>query len=175
MNGEEWLEETYLIEDSTDKSITDKSPTTSFTEPSVTLVNDQFSPNNHTATSDTHDRTSVSINIPCSFSAISPANSAASSSGSSGIRRLSQINTTKKRKSDNYAGAIEALADSLKQPIVVNSSNASTNRSLNDADPVDACMAFIGSVLKRFKNKTFKFEVMNTLVQTVINASTENL
>lgn len=131
------------MEDSTDKSIT-KSPTASFTEPVVTLVNDQFSPNTHTGTtSDIHDRTSVSINIPRPSSTISPANSVASSSGSSGIHRLPKVNTTQKRKSnipDAYAGAIEALADSLKQPIVVNSSNASINRSLNDADPVDACM-----------------------------------
>lgn len=43
------------------------------------------------------------------------------------------------------------------------------------SDPVDICMAFIGSMLKNFKNKILKFEVMNTLIRTVINATTENL
>lgn len=43
------------------------------------------------------------------------------------------------------------------------------------SDPVDACMAFIASILKGLKYEILKLEIMHVLVQTVINASTQNL
>lgn len=84
--------------------------------------------------------------------------------------------TSKKSKSQSenaYAEAVEALADSIKQPIIVR--DAYTNNPSNMSDPVDTCMTFVGSILKRFTNEKLKFEVMNELVQTVINASTQAL
>lgn len=53
--------------------------------------------------------------------------------------------------------------------------NASTNNPSNNISDPDICMIFMGSMLKRFKNETLKLEVMNTLIQTVINANTQDL
>jgi len=117
---------------------------------------------------------------------ISPANSIASSSGINNCTRPSPsispsptIQTTKKRKLDSetvYVGAIEALAHSIKQPITVQRTDTSINNSANNVlDPVDTCMAFIGSLLKHFKNERLQFQVMNRLVEMVIIASTEDL
>ncbi|XP_046386397.1 uncharacterized protein LOC124156110 [Ischnura elegans] len=41
--------------------------------------------------------------------------------------------------------------------------------------PVDACMSFLGSILKQFQSEELRLEVMNTLVQTVITARTSDL
>jgi len=131
-------------------------------------------------------KTPLSTGIPRPSPSISPANSIASSSGinnrtrpSSSISPSPTIQTTKKRKLDSetvYAGAIEALAHSIKQPITVQRTDTSTNNSANNVlDPVDTCMAFIGSLLKHLKNESLQFQVMNRLVEMVISASTENL
>lgn len=67
----------------------------------------------------------------------------------------------------------------MRQPIIIKSTDASKkNLSNNMSDPVDTCITFVGSILKRFKIETLKLEVINTLVQTVINAinaSTQDL
>lgn len=126
----------------------------------------------------TLNRTPFSANISRPPSSINPANSITSSSGiSSDSRLISSAQKSRKKcktNTDVYAGAIEALADSIKQPIIVKSTNASTNNPSNNiSDPVDMCMIFVGSMLKRFKNE--KLEVMNTLVQTVINTNTQDI
>ncbi|XP_011858850.1 PREDICTED: uncharacterized protein LOC105556373 [Vollenhovia emeryi] len=179
---EEWLEDEYF-DNSADKSIAES--TTFLTKPSesVTTVNDQFSSiSSHTA-SLIPDKTLLSRNISRPSPSISPANSIISSSVSTSSNsthcQLPPVTTTKKRKSNTedtiYAGAIEALADSLKQPIILKSMDVSSNSSNTVPDPVDACMVFIGSILKRFKNEIFKFEIMNTLVCTAIEASTKDV
>lgn len=146
----------------------------------VETINNQFLPktSSHSITSIfvTPNRTSFSANIPHPSSSIKPANSITSSSGiSSRSHLISSAQKSRNKSKTNinvYAGAIEALADSIKQPIIVTSTNASANNPLNNiSDPVDMCMIFVGSMLKYFKNEMLKFEVMHTLVQIVINAN----
>lgn len=68
------------------------------------------------------NRTPSSTNISRPPSSMSPANSIMSSSGiSSESRLISSAQKSRKKcktNTDVYAGAIEALADSIKQPIM---------------------------------------------------------
>lgn len=190
---EEWLESEY-VRNFADKS-TIESISSLIESSEVTLDNNQFSPiinscpttskilnkNPDRSPNRTPDRimTPLSINIPRPPLPISPSNST-SSSGVSGRTSCPspKVKTTKKRKLDSenvYAGAIEALADSIKQPVIVKRTDVSTSNSLNVSDPVDTCMAFIGSILKRIKNERLQFKVMNRLVEMVINVSTQDV
>lgn len=98
------------------------------------------------------------------------------SSGSSSSEPSVSQGSQKKRKTSqfddlqSYVGAIESIADSLRQPQSIPS--AIESRSL---DPVDSCVRFLGSILKEINCEELKLDVMNTLVQTVINAKTNDI
>ncbi|XP_032689109.1 uncharacterized protein LOC116852656 [Odontomachus brunneus] len=158
-----------------------------FTESSQTvdaLMNVQSSNTIHEAATFpvTPDRTPCSNNIPRLPQVISPANSIVSSGVCSNVcSSQSLTKTAKKRKSskcnnDTYSDDIKITADTLQQPIVVKPPDIAVNNlSCDTSDPVDACMAFVGSLLKNIKNKVLKLDVMHVLIQTVINASTTDL
>lgn len=42
-------------------------------------------------------------------------------------------------------------------------------------DSIDTCMNFLGSLLKKIQSRDIQLDIMNTLVQTVINASVTDL
>lgn len=81
----------------------------------------------------------------------------------------SSCRSSKKRRQseDVYVDAINSLAQTLRTP---------TNNPINeDENVVNNCMKFIGSLLKEIQSSQLKLDVMNTLIQTVINAKTEYL
>lgn len=83
----------------------------------------------------------------------------------------SSFESTKKRKvtsGNAYAEAVQFLADSLRQPIVVAKSDS-------PSDTVDGFLTFLGSMLRNFQNKELQLDVMNTCIQTCINARTVDL
>ncbi|KAL6267952.1 hypothetical protein P5V15_001021 [Pogonomyrmex californicus] len=152
----EWLENTYPMENCTDKSTTES--TSIFTKSSEVIaisVNDQFSPitsfhSNTFIFINPPDRTFFPINNPRLPLSISSTNSITSSSRISSRTPcpFPVPKITKKRKLNtdgNYTGAIKALTDSIKQPIIIKSTNE-TNNILNASDPIDTCMVFVGSI-----------------------------
>jgi len=175
---EEWL---HIYAKNTSDETTINSQLTQPSQTVVALTNTQSDTTLYAANSETPRRTSCSENI-CTPPTISP-NSTASSGVSSSLHPVySLTKTAKKRKLNNdnsYSDAIKIIADTLKQPIVVKSDfsqdTAANSLSHNASDPVDACMAFIGSILKSINNKVLKLDTMHILVQTVINASTQDL
>ncbi|XP_071653675.1 uncharacterized protein [Temnothorax longispinosus] len=79
----------------------------------------------------------------------------------------------KRRKTtsdDAYAEAVQSLADSIRQPIV-------TQVAKTDSPPetVDGFLMFLGSILRNFQNEDLRLDVMNTCLQTCINARTADL
>lgn len=122
-------------------------------------------------------RTPLFTNIPRPPPSISSANSIAPSLGVNNRKHSPSSITQTFSKLDSetvYAGAIEALAHSIKQPI--QQIDAPTNNSLNNvSDLMDTCMAFVGSILKRFRSKSLQFQIMNRLIEMFINTSTEDL
>jgi len=101
-----------------------------------------------------------------------------SSSSSSLSNMCSQYNATsstydciKKKKhkiqnEDTYIEAIESIAQSLKTPLTT-----SVNNITDIIDPVDACMSFLGSLIKNLQLPESRLDIMNTLIQIVIKAS----
>jgi len=169
-HDEEYVEEEWLYIHA--KNTSDKSTTNSqLTQPSRTVVASTQSLDTtlHAANSETPHRTC------CSASTVSlGVNSSLHS-----IHSLTK--TAKKRKLNNnntYSDDIKII-DTLKQPIVIKSGfsqdTAANSLSHNASDPVDACTAFIGSILKSIDNEVLKLNTMNILVQTVINASIQDL
>ncbi|CAL1672924.1 unnamed protein product [Lasius platythorax] len=79
----------------------------------------------------------------------------------------------KKRKAqqneDAYIGAIESIAQSLK------ASPTSVSNVTDNTNPVDICMNFLGSLIKNLKLPEIRLDIMNTLIQTVIEASAIDL
>lgn len=178
---EEWLD--GYVKNISDESTTDSiSQLTQPTQTVVALTNVQSSNTTpQAAKSMTPNRTFFcSENILRPPLAISPANSTASSEVSSGVRSgHSLTKTANKRKlnnDDTYSDAINKIVDTLQQPVVIKSPDtAANNLSCNASDLVNACMAFIGSLLKDIKHKVLKLDVMHVLIKTVINASTQDL
>lgn len=78
-----------------------------------------------------------------------------------------------------HSDAIEKIAHVLQQPVIIKSDTvgnySSCNTSCVQPDPVDTCMTFVASILKRMTNEILKYDVMQTVIQTVINASTQDL
>lgn len=179
---EEWLDASFM--ENTCKATNESV----ITKPLEVRVNDELPVTRSHTNSVTPDRTT---NISCS-SLPSPSVSTITTSSleiSNSKRLLSSAHQKPRKKSKlnsedaAYTTALEALANSMKQPIIIKSIDQqdgtylkdSTKNSSNILDPVDTCMAFVGSIVKRIKNEILKLDIMNTLVQTVINASTENL
>lgn len=176
-------EEECIVEWLDESTTSTTEPVTQFTQPSQTvteLMSDQsFITKTYAAKSVIPDRTSsYSNNILRPAPAMSPANSTSSEVSTCARSVRSLPKTAKKRKSneDPYADTIQTIVDSLKQPIAVKSLDTTVNNhSSNTSDPVDACMAFVGSILKHIKNEVLKLDMMQVLVQTVINASTQDI
>lgn len=105
----------------------------------------------------TYSLSKVSPGSVCPSPSISPAMS--SSLRMSTERPLpSHSNAQKKRKTtsgDPYSEAVQSLADSLRQPIMVAKSNSSS-------DTVDGFLMFLGSMLRNFQNENLRLDVMNT-------------
>jgi len=55
----------------------------------------------------------------------------------------------------------------LKTPLTTSVSNVT-----DILDPVHACMSFLGSLIKNVQLPESRLDIMNTLIQTVIKAST---
>lgn len=98
--------------------------------------------------------------------------SPALSTSTSGISSVSQRRSKKRSRhfstGDNFSGAINNLAKSLKQPIVI-SNIQDTHRSSEDPT-INGLLSFVGAMLQSFQDEELKLEVMSTLSQTVINA-----
>lgn len=96
------------------------------------------------------------------------------------IRPAAAINIQRSKKikrgttDDEFSLAINNLAKSLGQPIVVQTNNSqllpTQGGHLPDDPAVDSFMSFIGHVLKSFKDEELKLDVINTVTQTVVNA-----
>lgn len=82
------------------------------------------------------------------------------------VRNPKKRKLNKPKDEDVYVKAIESIAESLKIP-----SPTPVNVMKDIADPVDACMSFLGSLLKKIQSRDKQLDVMNNLVQTVMNAS----
>lgn len=109
-------------------------------------------------------------------SLISPSTSTSSKCGLSSettkcrskkMRRLNSVD-------DEYSGAINLLAESMRQPITI-STVGNTGNTTSSSDPVDGCVTFLGSLLKTFQDEELKLEVMNDLTQVVIKAKSKDL
>lgn len=69
---------------------------------------------------------------------------------------------------NDYAVAIHNLAESMKEPITVNTIQNTAN--VLPVDPVDTFVAFMGSLLRTFEDEEIKLELMGNITQTIINA-----
>ncbi|XP_036150677.1 uncharacterized protein LOC118648473 [Monomorium pharaonis] len=91
------------------------------------------------------------------------------------LQSSSTTHNPKKQKiknGDAYVEAVESIAQSLKMPLTpVTPVNVATDST----DPVDTCMNFLGSLIKNIRTPDLKLDIMNTLVQTVVNASLTDL
>lgn len=76
----------------------------------------------------------------------------------------------KTQSEDIYVDAVQSIAQSLKTPLPTSINNVTDND-----EPINTYMKFLGSLLKNFKCPQLKLDIMNTLVQTVINASAVDL
>lgn len=106
----------------------------------------------------------------------SPSRCSGSRSQSSDICNTSQslpiVRNSKKRKlnsEDVYIKAVESIAESIKMP------STPVHVKTDSTDPVDTCVSFLRSLLKKIQSRDIQLDVMNTLVQTVVNASTMDL
>lgn len=185
---EEWLDVSFENFEATSESV--------LTEPETenASINNLIVPitNSHATTSVTSDKTSsiphsshpISPNnsINRSSRPSSPINSATSLSGINNNKHSSLSLSQKSRKkfksnsADACSRAIEALANSMNQLIIVKITDTNEPSNNNMSDPiVDSCVTFMGQLLKHFKNEILKFEVMNTLVQTIMNPKSQDL
>lgn len=112
---------------------------------------------------------------------IQPSLISPSTSTSSKSKLLSEITKCRSKKSprlnsvdDEYCGAINLLAESMRQPITINTEGNTGNKT-SSLDPVDDCVTFLGSLLKTFQDEELKLEVMNNLTQIVIKAKSKDL
>lgn len=134
------------------------------------------------------EETNVSRSLPLTnLSNINASSLPSSSSVLSSAQSLSNIydvsqapstvrnrNKRKCRNEDVYVEAIESIAQSLKTPLSTPVITTPVITS-NSTDTIDTCMSFIGSLLKKIQSKELQLDVMNTLVQTVINANVTDL
>lgn len=88
------------------------------------------------------------------------------------LHRFFLILRSKRNNDDVYVEAIETIAQSLKTPLSIPSVNNTTNST---TDSIDTCMNFLSSLLKKIQSRDIQLDIMNTLVQTVINASITDL
>ncbi|KAK0179417.1 hypothetical protein PV327_005172 [Microctonus hyperodae] len=100
-----------------------------------------------------------------------------SSISTSGISSVSQRRSKKRSRhdstEDNFSGAINNLAKSLKKPIVI--SNIQDTHCSSEDPSINGLLSFVGAMLQSFQDEELKLEVMSTLSQTVINARTLDL
>ena len=75
----------------------------------------------------------------------------------------------KQKRNDDpgFSVAIQVIAETLKEH--------PAPQPPTDIDPVDACMNFLGSMLKTLNSKILQIDVLNDLVQTVLAAKSKDL
>lgn len=107
---------------------------------------------------------------------ISPPLSTSSVSASS---RTSSGRSKKKFRSnsidDEYANAINHLAESMSQPITINSVDNIKNTSTSSSDSVDTFVVFIGSLLRTITNEDIKLEAMHSINQIAFDAKSKDI
>lgn len=90
-----------------------------------------------------------------------------------------QIAAQKKFRSnpidDEYASAINHLAESMSQPITINSTDIIRNTPTPSSDSIDTFVVFIGSLLRTIKNEGIKLEAMNSITQTAFDAKSKDI
>lgn len=57
---------------------------------------------------------------------------------------------------DEYASAINHLAESMSQPIIINSTDIIRNTPTSSSDSIDTFVVFIGSLLRTINNEGWK-------------------
>jgi len=55
------------------------------------------------------------------------------------------------------------------------SKDCPVNVVTDSTDPVDTCISFLGSLIKKIQSLDLRLDTMNTLVQTIINASVSDI
>lgn len=78
------------------------------------------------------------------------------------------------RLNDEYASAIHSLAESMSQPIKINTVD-NTTITPTSLDPVDNFVVFLGSLLKSFQDKESMLKVMNNITQLVMEEKLKEL
>ncbi|XP_066587643.1 uncharacterized protein [Prorops nasuta] len=115
---------------------------------------------------------------------VSPTISMASSGVDSDMNPPKSLSKTNKRKRKantnteyNFNDAIEKLADSMKAPVVIQSSLDIPQKdiSLKALHPVNACMSFLGSIVETINTEELKFHTLNMLVNAVMEAKSKDL
>jgi len=102
-----------------------------------------------------------------------------STSSTSASPRLSNVRSKKKFRSnpvdDEYANAINHLAESMSHPITINNMDSIRNTSTPSSDSVDSFVVFIGSLLKTITNEDIKLEAMHSITLTAFNAKSKDI
>eukprot|EP00102_Acyrthosiphon_pisum_P027287 XP_016664497.1 PREDICTED: uncharacterized protein LOC107885378 [Acyrthosiphon pisum] len=76
---------------------------------------------------------------------------------------------------DEYASAINHLAESMSQPITINSTDIIRNTPTPSSESIDTFVVFIGSLLRTIKNEGIKLEAMNSITQTAFDAKSKDI
>lgn len=136
------------------------------------FVSDDMEPQNQDDFAATSSQQHVTLPGP-----ISPPQS--TSSTTFAPPKLSKSRSKKKFRSnpidDEYAGAINSLAESMRQPITINSIDSVRNTSPPSSNSVDTFVVFIGSLLKTITNEDIKLEAMQNIAQTAISAKSKDI
>jgi len=101
------------------------------------------------------------------------------STSTSASPRISNGRSKKKFRSnpvdDEYASAINHLAESMSQPITINNMDSIRNTFTPSSDSVDTFVVFIGLLLKTITNEGLKLEAMHSITQTAFNAKSKDI
>lgn len=95
-----------------------------------------------------------------------PSTSSSTSNSNSRIKKKFRSNPI----DDEYASAINHLAESMSQPITINSTDIIRNTPTPSSYSIDTFVVFIRSLLRTIKNEGIKLEAMNSITQTAFDA-----